>query len=319
MRAGGIMALLLAAAGLAACRRPAPAGGPAPAVEGSPSTDVYLYHVGGLPLVTRGRLANLTNRLGYDNQPFWDGNSRLLYTSQHDGQTDIYAVDFTLARIDRLTSTPESEYSPAPAPGGDGITVVRVERDSTQRLWRFPRGGGEPTLVLPGVKPVGYFAWLDTATVALFVLGDPNTLQIADTRTGLARIAAQGIGRSLQRIPGGRRASFVQRSGAGWVLRAVDPAPGPDGRFRIDSVATLPDSAEYAVWRSATEIYSAAGSRIFRLRLPAGRWEVVADLSGAGVRGISRLALSPDGRRMALVGQDQMVHAPPRIRPESEF
>ena len=293
--------IVAACAGTAACAARTPVGGPAP-VEGAASTDIYVYRLRGLPLLTRGQFANLTQRRGYDNQPFWDGNDRLLYTSQDRGQTDIYAVDFGSSTIQRVTNTAESEYSAAPTPDDSAITVVRVERDSVQRLWRFPRDGGAPSLVLEDIRPVGYFAWLDTTSLALFVLGSPNSLQIADTRTGAGRTVAHGIGRSLQRVPGGRRASFLHRSGTHWVLRTVDPVAGAAS---IDSIAVMPDSADYVVWRSANELYTAAGSRIYRLRPPGGRWEVVADLAGEGIRGISRLALSPDGRRLAFVAEDR--------------
>lgn len=298
------LALVLATLSVGACHARTPSGGPEP-IEGAPSTDIYLYRLGGIPLFSRGQLNNLTARRGYDNQPFWDGNSRLLYTSQHAGQFDVHAIDFATATIQRVTSTPESEYSGAPTPDNDAIAVVRVEADSTQRLWRFPRHGGAPSLVLRDIRPVGYFAWLDTTTLALFVLGSPNSLQIADTRTGVGRVAANGIGRSLQRVPGGRKASFLHRVGSRWVLKTVDPTPQGDGRFTIDSIVVMPDSAEYVAWRSATELYTAAGSRILRLRLPERRWEQVADLAGRGIRGISRLALSPDGRSLALVALER--------------
>ena len=59
--------------------------------------------------------------------------------------------------------------------------------------------------MLENVKPVGYHAWADDHTLALFVLGQPATLQLADTRTGTARTIASDIGRSIQRIPANRR------------------------------------------------------------------------------------------------------------------
>jgi hypothetical protein len=203
-----------------------------------------------------------------------------------------------------VTATPESEYSASIAPNGDAITVVRVERDSTQRLWRFPLNDGDPSVVLPNVKPVGYYAWLDSVTVALYVLGTPDTLEIADVAAGIARIVTTDIGRSLQRVPGGRRASFVRREDDHWVLRTVSPSPGPGGAFDIQTVAVLPDSAEYVAWRSATELYTAAGSRVYRLRLPSRTWSVVADLASNGLKHITRLAVSPDGQSLALVAED---------------
>ncbi len=282
-------------------RPPAPSPSQPPSPTAAPSTDIYLYRLSGGGMPFRSRLVNITNRVGYDNQPSFDG-SAILYTSQRNGQTDIYK--FENARHVQVTSTPESEYSATLTPDGNAISVVRVERDSAQRLWRFPLNGTPPTPVLKDIKPVGYFAWLDSTTVALFVLGNPNTLRIADTHTDSARIVTTNIGRSLQRVPGGRRASFVQRSGDHWVLKTVDPTPRADGTWEIATVASLPDSAEFVVWKSDAEVYTAGGSRIYRLRLPSTSWQAVADLSGVGIRRITRLALHPNGRELALVADE---------------
>lgn len=290
--------LLAALLALHGCGRAAVVSAPPPAVLGEPSTDVYLYRLERGLLPFGERLTNVTARRGYDNQPAWDG-SALLYTAQVGGQTDIYRYEDGVTT--QVTHTAESEYSASITPDGRGISVVRVERDSTQRIWRFPQDGGTPTVVLPDVKPVGYYAWLDSTTLALFVLGSPNTLRIADTRTGRARVSTHSIGRSLQRVPGGRRASFLQRSAGGtrWVLRTVDPRT-----FRLDSVTVLPDSAEYVTWRSDRVVYTAAGSRIYRMDLPRTRWTVVADLGDRGIRRISRLAVSPDGATLAFVADE---------------
>lgn len=268
----------------------------------SPSTDIYLYRFARFPLGSA--VFNITNRRGYDNQPSWNGNDRILYTSRSGGQTDIYEVNFGRAVIGKFTDTPESEYSPALTPDGDAITVVRVERDSTQRLWRFPLDRSEPSLVLADIKPVGYFAWLDMTRLGLFVLGNPATLQIADIRTGTGRVVTSNIGRSLQRVPGGSRASYLHRVGPRWVLETVDPTPRADGSFDIDTVAVMPDSADYVAWRSEAELYTAAGGRIYRMRLPDTTWVMIEDLSDRGIRRISRLAIAPDGSRLALVADD---------------
>ena len=291
-------------AGLAAAcspARPAPTPSPpaTPATPAStPSTDIYLYRLSRL-LPFGSRLVNITNRRGYDNQPSWDGES-ILYTSIRDGQADIYRYSNGDHR--RVTYTRESEYSAAITPEGDAISVVRVERDSAQRLWRFPTNGGAPSVVLEAIKPVGYYAWLDSTLLALFVLGSPNTLQIADTRTGSARVVTTNIGRSLQRVPESRRASYVHRIGERWWLETVDPTVRANGTFAIDTVVALPDSADYVVWRSSTELYTGAGSRIYRMRLPSKRWDQVAELGG--LRRITRLAMSPDGRTLAVVAEE---------------
>ena len=65
--------------------------------------------------------------------------------------------------------------------------------------------------MLADIKPVGYHTWIDSDQLALFVLGPPATLQLARVSTGKADTLARDIGRSLQRIPGGRLVSFVMR------------------------------------------------------------------------------------------------------------
>ncbi|HZG54042.1 MAG TPA: hypothetical protein VEZ40_18200, partial [Pyrinomonadaceae bacterium] len=153
-----------------------------------------------------GQPANITNRAGYDNQPAFlaDGQS-LLYASQREGdQTDIYRYDFKTKQTTRLTATPEGEYSPTLMPGGKFFSVVRVEADKTQRLWKFPlAAGGAPALVLPNLKPVGYHLWLDGRTLALFILGregQPNTLQLAPTDNSFLDTIHINIGRALHLV-----------------------------------------------------------------------------------------------------------------------
>src|SRR6185503_1782415 len=172
-----------------------------------------------------GRAINITSNPGYDNQPSFTPDGRgILFTSVRGGgtQTDIYKYDIASKQIAQVTNTPESEYSATVTPAGT-MSVVRVELDEakTQRLWQFDADGRNPRLVLENVKPVGYHAWSDDHTLALFVLGQPATLQVADTRSGAAVTLASDIGRSLQPIRGAQAGaasiSFVQRERRGDV------------------------------------------------------------------------------------------------------
>ena len=107
--------------------------------------------------------------------------------------------------MSQLTQTPENENSPTPLPIGlgesGGFSVVQSEMDRTQRLWRFNAQGRNPQLILTDIKPVGYHAWVDADKVALFVLGQPNSLQLASVKTGKGDVVANGIGRSLHPLP----------------------------------------------------------------------------------------------------------------------
>jgi hypothetical protein len=256
-----------------------------------------------------GQPANITNRAGYDNQPSFlpDGQS-LLYTSARAGnQTDIYRHDFKTGQAARLTDTPESEYSPTLMPGGKFFSVIRVEADKTQRLWKFPLAGGAPALVLPNIKPVGYHLWLDARTLALFILGGegrPNTLQLAPTDNSFLDTIHVNIGRALHLVPRRQAFSFVHKiSPDEWLIKTFDLKTK-----RSAIVArTLPGSEDLA-WMPDGSILSAQDSKLYRLD-PASSpsaapdWQLVADFSAAGLKKISRLALSPKADRLALVAQ----------------
>jgi dipeptidyl aminopeptidase/acylaminoacyl peptidase len=298
---------------------PTPTQTPAPAqvMTPPPDTDIFVVELkmDGAK-VEFGQPANITKRVGYDNQPSFlpDGQS-LLFTSQreHD-QTDIFRYDFKTGTTRQLTSTPESEYSPTLMPGGKYFSVVRVEADKTQRLWKFPLAGGSTaSLVLENVKPVGYHLWLDERTLALFVLGDektkqPNSLQLVTLKKDqpvaieVSTLHVQ-IGRSLQRIPRRPDAfSFVHKSAPdNWLIKIIDVRA-----HRTELLTkTLPNSEDLA-WLPDGTILMAQDAKLFRFdpAHPQG-WQQVADFTAAGLRRVTRLAISPKGDRLALVAQTE--------------
>ncbi len=282
-------------------KTPVPLQQPAP-----PATELYLadfiYDV--IPPV--GPPKNISNNAGYDNQPsFLPDGSGLLFTSNRDGkQTDIYRYDLS-GGITQLTRTTESEYSPIVTPDRKSFSVIRVEADGAQRLWRFNLDGSNPRLVLENVKPVGYHVWIDDTRLALFVLGgqgQPNTLQLADTKTGTAEVIESGIGRSLLIRPGKNTVSFVSKPAGGhWVIKELDP--------RTRAVQTLTETvdnnmSEDCAWQPGGRLVMPSGTKLF-VWVPGGaNWQELADLSNAGIGRITRLAFRPmEPLKLALVAE----------------
>lgn len=272
-------------------------------LQAPPATDIYVAELRVMDRrVSVGSPVNVTARPGYDNQPFFlrDGRS-FLYTSVHeDAQADTYRYDLDRKISVRVTATPESEYSPTPLPEGDGFSVVRVEADSTQRLWAFNADGSRPRLVLDSIKPVGYHAWANNHTLVLFVLGAPPTLQIADARSSGApgEVLARDVGRSLQRVPGREAVSFVQRdSVAGASLQEFDVRT-----HRVTKLVQAPASADFFVWTPQGVVLTASGTKLYQWDPQrGGDWEPVADFAAAGLTNVTRLAVSPKGDRLAIV------------------
>lgn len=268
-------------------------------------TDVLLADLEAAPTgpPSIGMPTNLTRRPGYDNQPhFLPGGEGILYTvvDSHTGQADIYRYDPVNGTVDRVTSSnPESEYSATPLPDGSGISVVRVEADSTQRLWRFDLDGTDEAVLLEEIAPVGYHAWIDENTVALFVLGDPPTLRVADLRTGRARVVARDISPSLQRIPDTFDVSFVQRheDGTSTIMRL----PGDGGA--PEPIATTVRGGHFHAWGPGGTLFMADGPVVHAARDDRGwAWTPAADFSDLNIV-VSRLAVSPDASQIALVAE----------------
>jgi WD40-like Beta Propeller Repeat len=287
-----------------------------------PDTEVYLAAVA----VRDGRLTfgpplNISSNPGYDNQPsFTPDGAAVLFTSVRGDRkpdptntaasgSDIYRYDIASGRTLQLTDTPESEYSPTVTPDRAHVSTVRVEAGGTQRLWRFSIDGRDPELVLADIKPVGYHAWIDDHTVALYVLampGQPATLQVADTRTGKASTVASAIGRSIQLAPDGT-VSFVKRAAgdgsgvsASLTVHRLDPRT-----MQTTMLVAVPSGATEAdiAWTPDGTLLVAQGSTLYGWRIGDHAFQPVGDLAALGLRGVTRLSVSPKGDRMALVAQ----------------
>ena len=286
-----------------------------------PDTDVFLASLSVRDgKVEIGKPINISKSAGYDNQPsFTPDGAAVLFTSVRGDRkpdpansaasgSDIYRYDIASGQLSQVTNTPEAEYSPTVMPDGRHISVIRVEADGTQRLWRFTMEGKEPELVLRDVKPVGYHAWAGDNLLVLFVLGkqgQPATLQVADARTGQVQVVATGIGRSIQRIPGAG-ISFVQRAvaaeGQAPVLTISELDPGTrqtHALVRAPAGATEADTA----WTPDGLLLVTVRGQLYGWRRGEGEMHEAADLAALGLRSVTRLAISPKGDRITLVAQ----------------
>lgn len=283
-----------------------PAAQPAAAAP-PPSTDIYIVSLsGGLGSMKAAKPAPVSTAPGYDNQPmFSPDGSRLLFSANRDGrQFDIYAFDRAAGRVSQVTRTPENENSPTFLPPGlgdaGGFSVVQTELDKTQRLYRFDAAGRNPRLILADVKPVGYHAWIDQDRLGLFVLGEPNALQLASVKTGKGEVVANGIGRSLHRVPGRRAISFVHRepSGESWIKQIDVDSKQIEPLTRVVEGNTERDMA----WMpDGQTILMSGGTTIYSWTRGGSGWAEVFDAAAHNLGAVTRLAVSPKGDAIAIV------------------
>ena len=253
-----------------------------------------------------GKPVNMTHRAGYDNQPcFLPDSQGFLYTAAGtEGGTDIYHCNLATRTIARITQTPESEYSPTPVGTSPaGFCTVRVEADSTQRLWRFDMDGKNPALVMTDVDSVGYLVWIDDKHLAAFVLGnekkkEPHTLRVVDVTSQAQTIVARDIGRSLQRIPGTSDIVFTQPQGEDHFHFMLLKHGSHAGAPLIDAVGNGQDAA----WLGDTMLHS-SGTSIYATQPlePGASWRPVRDFAADGITSITRIAVAPDHAMVAFV------------------
>lgn len=263
-----------------------------------PGTDIFLAPLGQTDgRLTIGAPVNMTARAGYDNQPYFTPDSRsVLYSSAREGgQTDIMRYDLATRQSVPVTRTPENEYSPTVTPDGRGFTVIF---DAPQHLARYDLDGSNRRIIFDRLGQIGYHAWLDEHTAILFVLGQPMTLQLADTRTGTATTLAWDIGRSLHRIPGRTTGSFLQRMpDAAVYVMELDPASRT-----VRPIVRALDGSQDLAWTPGGSILMARGNAIYEWHPErGGAWRFVARFEAPELVRISRLAVSPDGQWLALV------------------
>ncbi len=267
--------------------------------QSMPDTEIYVTSLKiKKTKITFTKLFNITDRTGYDNQPTFTPNGKeILFTSiREKPTTDIFAYHLKKKTTRQFTNTPEGEYSPTISPDKKYVTVVRGEE---QQLWKFPLGQGEPQFLFSNPRKVGYFAWLNADSLAVFMLGDAFTLNIATTAGQLSEPLAQNIGRALHKIPGTNAFSFVHKIAENnWQINQFDLKT----RQIAPIIKTLPN-AEDLLWITDGTILMGQGSKLYKYKPGVDtEWQEIADFADAGIKNITRLAINPKNNRLAFVG-----------------
>jgi hypothetical protein len=273
-----------------------------------PETEVWLFSYSSRGTkIDANSGKNISNNPGYDNQPFFAADSKsMLWTSQRDsGQTDIFSYDLSENVSLRLTQTKVSEYSPEYIPGSHYFSAVVVEPDSTQRLWKYNLWRNDTAskpseLVLPGQKDVAYSRWLSSDVVYLCVLPEPMNLYFVDVKTNTTIKAAENVGRALQLYKWKKKKWFLYTKMNPDSSYSINGVTKP-GQTTFSPVPCLTGSQDFVADRCG-HILMASDAKIFSWTIgKSSQWQEVADLSKSGLHRITRMAISPDGRNIAVV------------------
>lgn len=250
--------------------------------------------------ITLSNPKNITNHPGYDNQPGFNRDEPVMYYSSFndDGRSDIKSYNYQTGVTASVTTTNEREYSPTQTPDKNYLSCIIQRDNGAQDLGKYPLAGGDPYVIIDTMI-VGYHVWADNSHLALFILGDPNTLHYLRLPTKEDTVLAQNIGRSLHQIPGERAISFIQKtSSTDWLIKKLDTES-----MVVSALANTLPGREDITWTPDGRIISSDGSKIYVLNPKKDKtWTEITLTSGRELlKGVTRLAVNVKGDKLALV------------------
>ncbi len=264
-----------------------------------PGADIYLFDVRvkkGVVSMTNPK--NISNKPGYDNQPFFHPDKPLLYyaSANEEGRTDIVEYDYASGTSRKITETPEREYSPTVTPDKKFLSCIIQRDNGAQDLGKYPVDGGVPTIIIDNLT-VGYHAWMDEDRLIAFILSQPFTLQLIELTTGKATVLAEHIGRSLHKIPNQAAMSFVQQMpDKSWTIKRLDTKT----LAVTDIVSVSTEKEPIITWTPDGYLLRSDDQSIYYIKPDKKQdWKRAENATLSG--NFSRMAMNKTGSKIAIV------------------
>jgi len=243
---------------------------------------------------------NISDNPGYNSQPYFSDNQTLLYARNNNGQPDIARYVLSSGKTELWNNPTEGgEYSPQTIPNENAFAAVRLDPDGKQRLYRYNPDGTSNELIKD--VEVAYFCFDSPNTILASTLG-LNQLNLVhlDISSGKSRELLKNSGRCIQHIPNTENLSYtLVNEEKNLDIYQWDPKT-QESFF----ICQLPIGIQDYTWWDDYKIMIGSASALFVYDLYGdGEWSHIGDLSSYGIKNITRLAISPDGTKLAVVGE----------------
>jgi len=267
-----------------------------------PNTEVYLMDLEvSEESFNISNFRNISNNKGYDNQPSFIDENTLLLVKNNKGQTDIAVFNNVKNKTHWLNKKTEGgEYSPQIFKNKTDIAAVRLDSGGLQRLYHYDVLTGENKELIKNLQ-VAYYAFYNKDTLLATVLSaDRLDLVVHSFQNKKTDTLLENVGRSIHKVPNSDAMSY--------------PAINEEGNldiYQLDMktqesffVTQLPIGIQDYVWINDSKILIGSGDKLYLYNLfGSGDWKQVTDLSIHKIKNITRLAISPNGNKLALVAE----------------
>lgn len=270
----------------------------------TPQTDLLLFDfkkVNSEYVISNGRLLNKFNLDNYNNQPSFFNAHNLYFSAIVDEkeQTDIYAIDLLRNKYWQVTDTPDGEYSPTLMPTKRHFSViVQEDKTNTQRLWQFPIDQSDlGSDIFPGITGVGYHCWLDRENAAMFIVGEPHKLIIANRNTQEQKSVLEDIGRGMKANKRGLLYFVHKVNDENWVIKRYDSRNNS-----ISTIVQTPGKTEDFELLPDETIIMGMGAKLYAFNPDFSKeWKMIASFSDYGIEQMTRLSVF--GEKLVIVSK----------------
>mgnify|MGYP001564641628 CR=1 FL=1 len=242
---------------------------------------------------------NISNNVGYDNQPSFLDDRYIVFASTRNEQTDVVKYDSRFNSKIWINSTDGGEYTPLKIPNNNAVSAVRLDKDGKQRLYRYDLGNATSTELIKDLV-VAYYTWYNEEIIVSAVIeGEQLNLVSTNIKTGVNKILASNVGRSLHKIPNSNLVSFISKANQKqWQIKSINPLTG-----KIKLIANTISGVEDICWLNKKNLLSGNKSILYKLTLKKdNNWKKVANLNDFGIVTVTRLATNKSGTKLVLVG-----------------
>ncbi len=265
-----------------------------------PDTEIYLISIqkkDGKYLFSNGR--NITNRKGYDNQPYFSKDSKTIYftTNRTGNNFDIYKYSLTGNETSPVVTSEANEYS-AKDFDKDTLHFVREGKNQLMTVFEFDKNTKKEKPAFKVNEPIAYYAF-NKSKDALVWVRYAFFMHFINTEKNINRFVANYAQPSVPHlIPNTNKFSFMQRhpDDSLWIKEF-----NPENQA-VRPIITSKDGKRDYCWMPDGSILMASGMELYRFDEKKDKsWMLIANLQSFGIKSITRMVASPDGKYLAVV------------------
>ena len=242
-----------------------------------------------------------TNK-GYNNQPIFISNNKILFTSERNFQNDIVEYNSLDKSLKYLTNTLTSEYSPIRFKKNK-ITAVSLDKKGEQYLRIYDIKNNIYNIPFKD-KIVGYYNYskkIKNLIISSVLENNELVLYTTNLKTKQHFYVDNNTGRSIHNIPknkfGEEKISYISKKDSKWNINYVDLSS-----YKTKTITTTLNNNEDICWFKDGSILTSHKNNLYIFNTKySNDWILLCSLEKYGITNISRMAVNPDNDKLVLV------------------